>query len=241
MTPDLHTFHDAAAAAEACAGHILHLLHSALIGNGHATFAISGGSTPKLMFRAMAKAGFDWKLVHLFWVDERAVPPDDEQSNYRMAEEHLIRPARIRNVHRIPAERAPEQAAKRYSEDIREHFQLAEGELPHFDVIHLGIGADAHTASLFPGEPLINDREGLAAAVYVAKIPQWRITLLPGVLLAARNMAILAAGEDKKEPLKSILDGPYAPLDYPAQIVARQARKPVFFLDQAASTSEPEV
>ena len=83
--------------------------------------------------------------------------------------------------------------------------------------------------------------QGLAAAVYVAKIPQWRITLLPGVLLAARNMAILAAGEDKKEALKLILDGPYAPHDYPAQIVARQARKPVFFLDQAASTSEPEV
>ena len=112
MTPDIHTFADAAAAAEACAGHILHLLHSALVGNGHATLAISGGSTPKLMFEAMAKAGFDWKLVHLFWVDERAVPPDDEQSNYRMAEEHLIRPARIRNVHRIPAERAPQQAAK---------------------------------------------------------------------------------------------------------------------------------
>lgn len=238
MIPDIHTFPDAAGAAEACAGHILHLLHSALVGNGQATLAISGGSTPKLMFQAMAKAGFDWKLVHLFWVDERAVPPDDEQSNYRMAEEYLIRPARIRNVHRIPAELAPQQAAKRYSEDIREHFQLTEGDLPHFDIIHLGIGSDAHTASLFPGEPLIDDREGLSAAVYVEKIPQWRITLLPGVLLAARNMAILAAGEDKKEALKYILEGPYSPRDYPAQIVARQARKPVFFLDEAARPSQ---
>jgi 6-phosphogluconolactonase len=152
-----------------------------------------------------------------------------------MAEECLIRPARIRNVHRIPAELAPEQAAKRYTTDIRDHFQVNEGELPHFDVIHLGIGPDAHTASLFPGEPLIEDRQGLAAAVYVEKIPQWRITLLPGVLLAARNMAILATGADKKEALASILDGPYDPLRFPAQIVAHQARRPVFFLDEQAS------
>jgi 6-phosphogluconolactonase/glucosamine-6-phosphate isomerase/deaminase len=167
-------------------------------------------------------------------VDERAVPPNHEQSNYRLAEECLIRPAKIRNVHRIPAELTPKQAAKRYSTDIREHFQVNEGELPHFDVVHLGIGPDAHTASLFPGEPLIDDRQGLAAAVYVEKIPQWRITLLPGVLLAARNMVILAAGADKKEPLDHILKGPYDPLLYPAQIVARQARRPIFFLDEAA-------
>ena len=234
MTPDLQTFASASEAAEACAGHILHLLHSALIGSGHASLAVSGGSTPKLMFASMAKAGFDWKHVHLFWVDERCVPPDHEQSNYRMTEEYLIRPAKIRNVHRIPGELTPEQAAKRYTTDIREHFQVAEGDLPHFDVVHLGIGSDAHTASLFPGEPLIEDRQGLAAAVYVAKIPQWRITLLPGVLLAARNMAILAAGDDKKQALENILNGPDAPLEYPAQIVARQARKPIFFLDQAA-------
>ena len=104
MTPDIHTFPDALAAAEACAGHILHCLHSALVGNGHAAIAISGGSTPKPMFAALARETFDWKHVHLFWVDERAVPPNHEQSNYRMAEETLIRPAKIRNVHRIPGE-----------------------------------------------------------------------------------------------------------------------------------------
>jgi 6-phosphogluconolactonase len=234
MAPDLRTFPDAQAAAEACASHILQLLQSAISGNGHATLAISGGSTPKLMFAAMANARFDWKLVHLFWVDERAVPPDDEQSNYRLAEEHLIRPCKIRNIHRIPGELTPDQAAKRYTDDIREHFQVSDGELPHFDAVHLGIGADAHTASLFPGEPLIANREGIAAAVYVAKIPQWRITLLPGVLLAARNLAVLAAGEDKKQALNAILNGPEAPKDYPGQIIARHARRPVFFVDQPA-------
>ena len=235
MASELKTFPDAQAAAEACGLHILQLLQSAISGNRQATLAISGGSTPKLMFSAMAKAGFDWKFVHLFWVDERAVPPDHEQSNYRLADEHLIRPCKIRNVHRIPSELTPKQAAKRYSEDIREHFQVTDGELPHFDVVHLGIGSDAHTASLFPGEPLIANREGIAAAVYVAKIPQWRITLLPGVLLAARNLAVLAAGKDKKEAMNAILNGPFAPGDYPAQFIARQARRPVFFLDQAAT------
>lgn len=235
MTPDIHIFPDAAGAAEACAGHILHQLHSALVAGGSASLAISGGSTPKLMFAELAKAGFDWKNVHLFWVDERSVPPDHEQSNFRMADEHLIQPANIGNVHRIPAELPPDHAAAQYAADIREHFGIAEGELPHFDVIHLGLGADAHTASLFPGEPLIEDREDVAAAVYVAKIPQWRITLLPGVLLAARNIAILAAGEDKKEALGHILHGPYQPNDYPAQAIVRQAKKPVLFLDSGAA------
>lgn len=235
MTPDVRIFPDASAAAEACAGHALNLLHSAVAVNGHASLAISGGSTPKLMFDCMARSPFDWRNVHVFLVDERAVPPDHEQSNYRMADEHLLRPAKIRNVHRIPAELKPEVAAKRYERDIREHFQIGDGDLPHFDVVHLGLGPDAHTASLFPGEPLIEDRQGIAAAVYVAKIPQWRITLLPGVLLAARNMVILAAGADKRNALEQILTGPDAPLEYPAQIVTRQARRPVLFLDDAAA------
>src|SRR4051795_3162226 len=119
MTPDLRTFADAASAAEACALHILQLLQSAVAGNRHATLAVSGGSPPKLMFPAMVNAGFDWKHVHLFFVDERAVPPDDDQSNYRLAEEFLIGPAKIRHVHRIPGELTPKQAAKRYTADIR--------------------------------------------------------------------------------------------------------------------------
>ena len=234
MPPDVRIFADAPSAAEACGLHILQCLQSAIAGGGHASLAISGGSTPKLMFAAMRRARFDWKSVHLFWVDERAVPPDHEESNYRLADEHLIRPCKIRNVHRIPSELTPEQAAKRYSADIREHFQVQEGELPHFDVTHLGIGADAHTASLFPGEPLIADREGIAAAVYVAKIPQWRITLLPGVLLASRNVAVLAPGEDKREALDAVLNAPGDTKTYPAQIV-RQVRRPIIFVDTAAT------
>jgi 6-phosphogluconolactonase len=170
-------------------------------------------------------------------VDERAVPPDHEDSNYRMTEQHLIRPARIprRNVHRIQGELPPAQAALHCEHEIREVFHLERGEMPHFDVVHLGVGGDAHTASLFPGEPLIEDREKIVAAVMVKKLSARRVTLLPGVLLSARHAVILVTGEDKAEAMHAIFHGPYDPLKYPAQIVAHHARRATWFLDEAAA------
>ena len=235
MTPQIHTFPDGRQAAEACGVEILSLLHGAIAANGTATLAVSGGSSPKMMFDSMARSGgVDWDRVHLFWVDERSVPPDHEQSNYRMTREHLIEPAGIRNVHRVPAELPPDHAASAYIEDIRTHF--GSGAMPVFDVVHLGIGPDAHTASLFPGEPLIADREDIAAAVYVDKIPQWRITLLPGVILAARDVVVLAAGADKKQAIQRILHAPEAPVEYPGQIVRWRKKAPIFYLDKACFT-----
>ncbi len=224
-------------AAKACARHIFNLLEEALAGERDATFAISGGSTPKLLFAQLAKTRFDWSRVHLFWVDERAVTPTDPQSNYRLALEHLIQPAHIphRNLHRICAELAPEKAARRYADEIREFFRIQPGELPHFDVLHLGTGPDAHTASLFPGEPLIDDREEISAAVFVQKIPQWRITLLPGVLLAGRHSVFLVAGEDKADAIQHIFQDPYDPRKYPAQVVSHHGRRVTWFLDEAAA------
>src|SRR4051812_9760524 len=155
-------------AADACCRHILALLENALSGEGEATLALSGGSTPKLLFSYLAKARFDWSHVHLFWIDERCVPPTDPESNYKLADESLIVPARIphRNVHRIAGELPPDKAAKRYAEEIGDFFKLDHDELPHFDIAHFGTGADAHTASLFPGEPLIDNRDGIATAVF---------------------------------------------------------------------------
>ena len=123
-------------AATHCAAKILELLEGALEESPRATLAISGGSTPKLMFEDMAKARFDWARVHLFWVDERGVPPTDPQSNYKLAKEAWLDPAHFPsgNVHRIQAEREPELAARLYATEIREFFQLAPGEMPGFDV-----------------------------------------------------------------------------------------------------------
>jgi 6-phosphogluconolactonase len=224
-------------AAESCSRHILSLLETALLGEGEATLALSGGRTPKPLFRYLSQVVFDWSRVHLFWVDERCVPPTDPQSNYGTAEELLIRPRRIphQNVHRIAGELPPDKAAKRYSEEIVEFFELERGELPHFDVAHFGTGADAHVASLFPGELFIENREGIAAAVFVDKISQWRITLLPGVLLAARHSFFLTAGEDKAEAVGNVFLAPYDPLKFPAQVISHHGRKVTWFLDHAAA------
>jgi 6-phosphogluconolactonase len=237
MSSHRSTYPDAIAAAEACGAHILAQLETALSGEGQATLALSGGSSPKPMFAYMARARFTWSRVRIFFADERAVPPDDHQSNYRLIEECLITPGRVphRNVYRVYGELEPHTAAKRYSADLMECFEICEGDLPHFDVVHLGMGADAHTVSLFPGEPLVDDRENLAAAVYVAKIPQWRITLLPGVLLAAHHIAVLVAGEDKAPALQHVFNDPYRPREFPAQIVAHHARRATWFMDESAA------
>jgi 6-phosphogluconolactonase len=224
-------------AAADCAAKILDLLRASLAARPRASLAISGGTTPKLMFGELAKAHFDWTNVHLFWVDERGVPPNDPQSNYKLAKESFLDPSGIpaSNVHRIQAELDPQTAARRYADDLRAFFQLGPGEMPAFDIIHRGMGPDAHTASLFPGEPLIEDHTNLTAAVYVEKFKQWRITLLPGVLEAAAKTIMLVAGEDKAEPLRSVLHGPYDPKQFPSQIATYGRDNVLWFLDRAAA------
>lgn len=228
---------DPTATAQACARHILTTLEEALAGEGEATLAISGGSTPKLMFAEMAKHRFDWDHVHLFWVDERCVPPTDEQSNFKMADEAFIVPAHFprRNVHRVVGELRPEVGAERYASEITDYFGLSEGQMPHFDIIHRGIGADCHTASLFPGEPLIGDREHLAAAVYAEKLHSWRVTMLPGILINAKHTVMLVCGEDKAQPVKDIFEQPYDPMKYPAQLGSHDGRSVSWFLDEPAA------
>jgi len=237
MSVRWHTYPDAAAAADACAHHILSLLEEVLSGRELATLALSGGSTPKRMFDTMAGAKFKWDRVHIFWVDERGVPPTDPASNYKLTHEHLLQAAHVplRQVHRIMGEILPWNAAKRYEEEIREFFGLATGEMPHFDVVHRGMGPDAHTASLFPGDPLINDREKIVGATYTDKFAQWRITLLPGALLEAKHTVFLVAGADKKDAVRAVFHEEYDPMKYPAQIASHHGRGVTWFLDQAAA------
>ena len=238
MSVHRHKYPDAMEAATACANHIAGLLKEALSGEGEATLALSGGSTPKLMLPHLVEAKLEWDRVHIFLVDERAVPPNDQESNYKMLHEAFIVPAHFpsRNVHRIHSELRPDAAAKRYCDEIREYFQLSPGEIPHFDVMQRGMGPDAHTASLFPGEPLIEDREGIAAAVYVEKLRQWRITMLPGVLLAAHHTAMLVTGKDKADAVRAVFRDTYDARKYPAQIVTHHGRRVVWFMDEAAAS-----
>lgn len=185
------------------------------------------------MFEDFARSGFSWDRVHLFWVDERGVPPTDDQSNFKLASDTWLRRAKFpdSNIHRIEAERAPREAARLYQDDIRRYFRLSDDELPRFDVIHRGMGPDGHTASLFPGEELIV--HGIASAVWVEKMQQWRITLLPGVLEAARHTVMLVTGADKAAILRAVLTSPYDPKQYPAQIASR-GDSAEWFVDDAA-------
>jgi 6-phosphogluconolactonase len=237
MSVRWHALSDATAAAEACAHHVTNLLEEVLSGQEFVTLVVSGGSTPKMLFQKLVASKFRWDHVHLFWVDERMVPPTDPASNYKLADDYLIKPAHIphRQVHRICGEMAPKTAAARYVEEIRDFFGLEEGEMPRFDVVHRGMGPDAHSASLFPGEPLIDDREGIAAAVFVPKFNQWRVTLLPGALLAAKHNVFLVTGPDKAEAVRAVFREEYDPKQYPAQIASHHGRGVTWFLDEKAA------
>jgi 6-phosphogluconolactonase len=227
---DLRVFQDTRDAAVHCAAYILQRLRDA----ERATLAISGGTSPKTMFEVFATAPFDWNRVQLFWVDERCVPTTDSQSNFKLANDNWLAPAQfpLTNIHRVQTERDPEDAAEVYADELR----LVFGEgVPSFDVIHRGMGPDAHTASLFPGQPLIDDRTGLAGAVYVEKLNSHRVTLLPAVLLAAKHTVMLVTGADKAEPLSEVLYGPHDPKKFPCQLTERDGGEVAWFLDPAAS------
>ena len=222
--------------ASACATHILQSLEECLKTQPSASFAISGGSSPKAVFAKLAHADFNWMRVHFFWVDERCVPPDDGQSNFKLTEDALFGPASIpaSNIHRIYGELPPPEGAAKYVAEIKAFFDLREGKLPSFDLLHRGMGPDAHTASLFPGEPLINNRIDIAANVWVEKFKMDRITLLPGVLLSAKETILQVVGDEKADAVRQVLKGEEDFLHFPCQIASRDANA-YWFLDKAAA------
>lgn len=226
-----------AAAARAAADAVLRHLEAALADRPRATFAVSGGSTPKMMFEELARHPFDWNRVHLFWVDERCVAPDHPDSNYGMTREALLGPLGWPEdrVHRVVGELPHEQAALRYVMEIQTFFGLRDGGLPRFDLVHLGMGSDGHTASLFPHQPLIRNREDIAASVYSASRDSYRVSLLPGPLLDARSTLFLAAGSDKAETLAAVLAPDGDELELPARLVAHKGRNVEWIVDQAAA------
>lgn len=237
MSEYLFVLEDAAAAAEAAAERIAALLTATITLRGTARFAISGGSSPKLMFHSLAQKKLDWTHVQLYWVDERIVPPDHPDSNYKMAMENLILPAGIPidNLNRIAGERYPEEAAAHYNSELHVAFHLKENEIPEFDVIHRGMGPDSHTASLFPGDSAAEDEYEIATNVYVEKFNSHRVTLMPAVLKKARHTVILAPGADKAEALAAVLEGPTNILEHPCQIAAKPPYPTQWFVDKAAA------
>jgi 6-phosphogluconolactonase len=197
----------------------------AIAERGSCTLALSGGRTPEPVYRELAaRPGIDWSRVRVFFGDERAVPPDDPESNYLMVHKALLSqvPIAAAGVHRMEAERADREAA------ALEYERLLPGRL---DVLLLGMGADGHTASLFPRSSALDERDRLVLPVLGAKPPTPRLTITPPVIEAARKVAVIATGEDKAATVARAIEGPFAPKSIPVQL----ARGGTWFLDQAAA------
>jgi len=204
--------------------------------------ALSGGTTPKGVYELLASEDFrcriPWNQVHLFWGDERCVPPEDPESNYFLAYKTLISrvPIPTENVHRMPGEKADsEKAADEYEQTLRVFFRSSPGEWPAFDLVLLGIGADGHTASLFPGASVLQEKKRWVAAPYVEKLKSYRLTLTIPVFNHARQVIFFVAGEEKASIMKELFIADHAETRFPAGLIRPRHGKRVFFLDRPAA------
>lgn len=208
------------------------------------TVALSGGSTPKKLYSLLAseadsfRARVPWDKSHFFWGDERHVPPDHPDSNYRMVFETMLSrvPVSPEQVHRIKAENPnASEAAEEYEQELRASFQLEEEQWPRFDLVLLGMGPDGHTASLFPGTDVLREAKRLVAAPWVEKFNTYRITLTPPLLNNAARIVFLVSGAEKAETLRTVLQGDYQPEHFPVQLICPTSGRPLWLVDQSAA------
>jgi 6-phosphogluconolactonase len=238
---------DAAALARRAAQYFVEHAERAVATHGRATIAISGGSTPKATFTLLAdhsqqwRARMPWSKLDLWWVDERCVPPDDPDSNYRMTRQAMLDhvPLKPEQIHRIEGELEPQAAAARYESELRSSFRLEGAELPRFDVVQLGMGPDGHTASLFPHTQALHELSRLAVANNVENKDAWRVTLTWPVINRGSQVFFLIGGIDKAQILKEVLTGPRDPERLPSQLINPVGGILTLLLDRAAASLLP--
>ena len=219
---------------------IVRLANEAIVTHGRFTIALSGGSTPKVLYSLLGDEPYrnqiDWAKVDIFWSDERCVPPDSEDSNYHLAQQVLLSkiPIPESQVHRMPADRPDRDAASQaYTEEMYRTFGT--NRIPKFDLMHLGMGPEGHTCSLFPHQESLHEQQRLVMPVIVPKPPPARLTFTPPLLNAARFVLFLVTGADKADALQAVLEGEYQPDEYPAQIVRPDNGEVIWMLDNAAA------
>jgi 6-phosphogluconolactonase len=249
ILPGVYVCPDAAELARAAARRFVDWAWQSIVKDGNFNVALSGGSTPQELYRVLATPEFrsqvDWPRVHLFWGDERAVPPESPESNYGNARRELLLrvPIPPANVHRMEAEDASiGRAAHNYEKTLREFLPLDDRGFPRFHLIFLGLGPDGHTASLFPGSKLLRETSRWVSTPMVPKLGARRMTLTLPVLEAAQRVVFLVAGAEKASVLREVLcNHPDPPL--PAQMVKPREGERLFLVDEAAaaqlSTSQP--
>lgn len=200
--------------------------------------ALAGGSTPRALYHLLAGEIYaprlPWKETHVYWSDERCVPPTSDESNYRMANEAMLAhvPVPFNQIHRMRGEIDPEEAAREYASLLEEKF---DENPPRFDLILLGMGEDGHTASLFPHSQALLDTEHLVAAPYIEKLNSYRLTLTLKAINAASSIIFLAAGENKAEALRAVLEEKGSGREYPAQLVSPARGELLWLVDEAAA------
>lgn len=230
------------ALADAAAREVMALLDAAIAWRGEAHLVLSGGRTPAAMHRVLTTLPFEgWPFVHVWFGDERTVPSDHTDSNYRMARETLLAhvPIPASQVHRFETERRPADAALTYDAELQALASRQGREVPTMDVLLLGMGADAHTASLFPGSPVLDDvaSDGdgaFARAVFVPSMDTWRLTMTPAVIRGARAVLLLVAGADKRAALARAFESDVSLAEAPVTVVHEAAGDVAWFVDRAA-------
>jgi len=225
------------------ANHILEIGRKALAECGLFRLSLAGGNTPRVVYEAMAKLGadFDWRKTQITFGDERCVPPDHADSNYRMANEAMISkvPVPAENVHRMKAEESDiDAAAADYEALLRRHFNLKEGQWPRFDLLLLGMVDDGHTASLFPGTKALGEKQRIVVSNWVEKFNTNRMTLSAPAINNSRTILFMAAGDSKRGPLKEVLSGERNPNLYPSQLIEATDGKVIWMVDEAAVGGE---
>ncbi len=232
----VHVYDNPEELAEAAAREFAARADEAIGERGRFAVVFAGGSTPKATYEALARDyahRIDWSNVHVFFGDERSVPPDHEDSNYRMACEALLDHVPVGSVHRMQGELPPDEAAEAYEQNLRNFFGTE--ELPRFDLILLGIGGDGHTASLFPETSALEVHDRWVVANPVLKLETTRITLTVPAINAARAVYFLIAGEGKADALAEILEGNPDPHEYPTSLIQPQGG-PTWMLDRPAAS-----
>jgi 6-phosphogluconolactonase len=241
---DLRIHADADALIDAVAQRWLELTNNAINARGKFHVALSGGTTPRALYRRLSQPKFAdriaWDRVHVYFGDERTVPPDHSDSNYRMAREALLDhvPIPAAQVHRIEGElEDPHVAASKYIRDLSRNLPLSAQGVVQFDLLLLGVGPDGHIASLFPATPVLHERARLVEAVYVEKLSTWRITITLPVIDHARHVLILVSGETKAPIIRDVFTTRRTP-PYPVQLINPQGLLE-WHLDHAAAALLP--
>ena len=235
---------DAAAITRRAALEFLQSVTEAVVQRGIFAVALAGGSTPRSLYSMLSddpvyRSKIPWERIRFFFGDERHVPPDSPNSNYRMADEAffskgLVKPEQIT---RIKGEyQDTEKAALEYEQAIRAYFKLKDGEYPRFDLMLLGMGEEGHTLSLFPGTRALHATNRIVVRNWVGKLFTERITLTVPAANQANRAIFLVTSADKALALKAVLEGPYEPEQLPAQFIRPANGKLLWLVDQAAGS-----